>query len=148
MNLRPLRSAAVAILAAATPLFISATALASGGCGQECNKCHSLSVEEAGDLLKGVIPDARLTGVRMAPASGLWEVTLKSREGQGIVYIDFARQNVIVGQIFSIKSKRNLTQERFVQISKVDFSAIPLHNAIVMGNPDAPHRIVVFDDPD
>jgi thiol:disulfide interchange protein DsbC len=121
---------------------------AFGGCGDDCEKCHTLTPEEARNLLKKLIPDIKLLEVRPAPARGLWEVSLKTRGRKGIAYIDYAKENVIVGQIWRIKTRKNLTQQRLFEITRVDFSRIPLDDAIVMGDPDALHKIVVFDDPD
>ncbi len=120
-----------------------------GGCEQECSNCHSLDKKEAQKLLQQLIPDIKIIEVQMAPARGLWEVALETKDKKkGIAYIDFAKENVIVGEILKIKTKTNLTRERFMEINRIDFSKIPLDNALVMGNPDAKRKIVVFDDPD
>ncbi len=129
-------------------LFVSEAA-AFGGCEEDCGKCHSMSRDEARETLKGLIPDIRVIGVRMAPARGLWEVSLETKGKKGIAYVDFSKENVIIGQIVRIKTRKNLTRERLVELNRVDFSKIPLDGSLVMGDPEkAVHRIVVFDDPD
>ncbi len=120
-----------------------------GGCEQDCRNCHSLDKKEAQKLLEQLIPNIKILDVRMAPARGLWEVALETKDKKrGIAYVDFAKENVIVGEILKIKTRTNLTRERFMEINRIDFSQIPLDNALVMGNPDAKRKIVVFDDPD
>jgi thiol:disulfide interchange protein DsbC len=50
--------------------------------------------------------------------------------------------------LVSIGEKKNLTQERFIELNKVDISQIPLENALVMGDEKARIRVIVFTDPD
>ena len=54
----------------------------------------------------------------------------------------------MLGSMVSIKEKKNLTQERFTELNKIDVSQIPLEDALVMGDPKAKIRIIAFDDPD
>ncbi len=132
-----------------TVFMFNTSVLAFGGCEQECTNCHTLDKKEAQELLKQLIPDIKILEVQMAPAKGLWEVALETRDRKkGIAYIDFSKENVIVGEILKIKTKTNLTRKRFLEINRIDFSQIPLENSLVMGNPKAKHKVVVFDDPD
>ncbi|MDH3238471.1 MAG: DsbC family protein [Deltaproteobacteria bacterium] len=47
-----------------------------------------------------------------------------------------------------MSDKENLTGLRYIDLNRVDVSAIPLADAIVIGRSDAKKRVVVFDDPD
>jgi thiol:disulfide interchange protein DsbC len=116
--------------------------------GQECSKCHTLNKDEARDLLKNVIPDVVILDVRLSPVKGLWEVDLETRGRKAIVYVDFLKKHFFSGALVSIGEKKNLTQERFIELNKVDVSQIPLENALVMGDPKARIRVIVFTDPD
>ena len=116
--------------------------------GQECSKCHTLNKDEARDLLKNVIPDVVILDVRLSPVKGLWEVDLETRGRKGIVYVDFLKKHFFSGALVSIGEKKNLTQERFIELNKVDVSQIPFEDALVMGDPKARIRVVVFTDPD
>jgi thiol:disulfide interchange protein DsbC len=116
--------------------------------GQDCSKCHTLTKDEATDLLKSLFPGIRVLEVGISPAKGLWEVFSEVGSRKGIVYIDFSKNYVFSGAIISIKEKKNLTQERFTELNKVDVSQIPLDDAIVMGDPKARIQVIVFDDPD
>jgi thiol:disulfide interchange protein DsbC len=64
------------------------------------------------------------------------------------VYVHFSKNHVISGEIFDIKEKKSLTRERMADINRVDVSQIPLADALVMGEKDAKHKVIVFDDPD
>ena len=116
--------------------------------GQECSKCHTLNKDEARDLLKNIIPDVVVLDVRLAPVKGVWEVDLESRGRKAIVYVDFLKKHFFSGALVSIGEKKNLTQERFIELNKVDVSQISLENALVMGDPKARIRVIVFTDLD
>jgi thiol:disulfide interchange protein DsbC len=129
-------------------LILSSNAFSFGGCEENCLKCHKLSKSDAEKVLKPMVPDVQVSSVRMSPAKGLWEIALTSGGKKGIAYVDFSLDNVIVGSIVQIKTKVNLTQERMMEISKVDVSQVNLDHTLTMGSEDAAHRIIVFDDPD
>lgn len=116
--------------------------------GQDCARCHTLSSDEARDLLKGAIPDIRIISVKSSPTQGLWEVYLESRGRKGLIYVDFGKKHFFTGSLISIKERRNLTQERFEELNKVDVAQIPLNDALVLGDPKARIRVISFHDPD
>lgn len=129
-------------------LVSSSMAYGFGGCGQDCSECHSISPSVAETALRPLMPDVSVEQVGMAPAKGLWEVVFKSRGKRNVAYLDFALQNIIVGQIVQIQTKNNLTFERLTEVNKVDVAQIPLENSLVLGNSNAKHKIIVFSDPD
>lgn len=116
--------------------------------GQDCSKCHKLSRDEARDLLKNVIPNPTILDIRLSPAKGFWEVYLESGGRKGLVYVDFLKKHFFSGALVSIAEKKDLTQERLTELSKVRVSQIPLGDALVMGDPKARIRVIVFTDPD
>jgi thiol:disulfide interchange protein DsbC len=116
--------------------------------GQECSKCHTLNKDEAKDLLKNVIPDLVILDVRLSPVKGVWEVDLESKGRKGIVYVDFLKKHFFSGALVSIAERKNLTQEKLVELNKVDVSQIPLNDALVMGDQKARIRVIVFTDTD
>ena len=136
------------IVTAFLVLILSANVMAFGGCEENCLKCHKLNKTDAEKVLNPLVPDIKVDSVRMSPAKGLWEIALISGGKRGIAYVDFSLENIIVGNIVKIKTKVNLTQERMMEISKVDVSLIPLENTLVVGERDAKVKIIVFDDPD
>lgn len=116
--------------------------------GQDCSKCHKLTTNEAATLLKDLIPNLKVTNIRVSPVKAMWELAIEANNKKGIVYVDFSKKHFVSGSIISIKEKKNLTQERFEEINKVDVSQIPLADAIVVGNKNAKHKVIVFTDPD
>ncbi len=116
--------------------------------GQDCSKCHTLSSDEARDLLKNIIPNIIILDIRLSPAKGFWEVYLTSEGRKGFVYIDFLKKHFFSGALIFIAEKKNLTQERLIELNKVDVSQIPLDDALVMGDQKARIRVIVFTDID
>lgn len=116
--------------------------------GQDCSKCHTLSKDEASTLLKDMAPNLKVLDIKTSPVKGLWEVDIEINNKKGLGYVDFSKKHLIQGAIILIKGKKNLTQERFMELSKVDVSQIPLDDAIVMGDKDASKKVIVFTDPD
>ncbi len=129
-------------------LLTSNPCLCFEGKSQDCSKCHTLSTDEARDLLKAAIPDIRVISVKLSPTQGLWEVFLESRGRKGLIYVDFGKKHFFTGSLISIKERRNLTQERFEELNKVDVTQIPLSDALVLGDPNARIRVISFHDPD
>ncbi len=118
------------------------------GNGDASAEKAKLSKEEAGKVLSFLAPGLKVLSVAPAPVEGLWEVVLEAGGKKGIVYIDSSRKNILLGSIVDVATKVNLTKERFDDINRVDLSTIPLDDALVLGNPKAKHRVIVFDDPD
>ena len=116
--------------------------------GQDCSKCHTLSKEEATSLLQELIPQPKIIEVLPGPVKGVWEVDFEAGGRKGLVYIDFSKKHLISGQVINIKEKKNLSQDRMTELTRVDVSQIPLDDALVMGEKDAKYRVIVFDDPD
>ncbi len=130
-------------------LLIKADNLLSfGGCEPDCAKCHSLSDDEALEIMKTFDSGVKVNNIQISPSKGLWEVELERGGKKSLVYIDFSKENLIVGQIVQIKSKKNLTHAKVLELNKVDVSLIPLDDAIVLGKRDAEKKVILFDDPD
>jgi len=115
---------------------------------QDCLKCHTLSNEQARKTLAEMIPDIKVLNIQASAVKGLWEIGIESGGRKGIVYLDFSGRHLLAGNLFSLETKTNLTQERLQEINKVDVSQIPLKDALVMGEKTAKYKVIVFDDPD
>ncbi len=78
----------------------------------------------------------------------MWEIAVESKGQKAVTYVDFSKKYLISGSLIDIKTKSNLTQERFLEINKTDVSKIPLDDALLMGDKNAKNRVIVFTDPD
>ncbi|MHB8881921.1 MAG: DsbC family protein [Thermodesulfovibrionales bacterium] len=118
------------------------------GKDQDCAKCHSLKKEEAATILKDIIPNVKVKGVRLSPLKAMWEIEFEADSKKGILYLDVTKRFAVSGSIIDIKGKKNLTQERYSEVNRVDVSKIPLGDAILLGNRGAKKKVIVFTDPD
>jgi len=109
------------------------------GCGQDCASCHSLTKEEAGKLLK-----IETTNVSQAPVKGLWEVEGNQNGKKVKVYLDYGKKYAVLVNAFIPLEQIGKPQV----LRKIDLSQIPLTNAVVMGNPVAKNKLIIFTDPD
>ncbi|WP_434778598.1 DsbC family protein [Neisseria sp. Ec49-e6-T10] len=88
----------------------------------------------------------KVVSVSATPLSGIYEVVLP---GKQIVYSDenadyvFAESNLI-----DVKQGKNLTEEKLAQLNIVDFSSLPLEQAIKEVKGNGTLKIAVFSDPD
>ena len=128
-------------------LIASATtvpAFQGPGCGGKCTDCHTITKEEAGKLLKTDKFKAEVKDIRTSPVKGIWEVEIAQGDKTFIVYMDFAKKHLIEGM--KLTPLEQLGESK--PLSKVDLKKIPLEGAIVVGNPKAEKKVIVFDDPD
>lgn len=121
-------------------------AFQADGCGAgECRDCHTLNRKEATILLKDKVTE--VVGVKLSEVPGLWDVEAIYQGRKVPLYIDFSKQYLISGSVVKLASGENLTQQSYIDMNRVDVSKIPLDDAIVVGNPEAARKIIVFDDP-
>lgn len=124
-------------------------AMQMDGCGAgECKDCHTLTQEEAVSMFKGLVD--KVINVEMSPVRGLWQVNVESQGKVGPIYVDFSKQFIIEGKIHNVTAIKQVTKNAEERVSTLDipFSEIPVSNAILLGNPGAEKKVIVFDDPD
>jgi len=109
------------------------------GCGQDCATCHSLTKEEASKLLK-----MEVDNVSQASVKGLWEVTGKQKGKTVKVHMDYEKKYAIVIQ--AMIPIENIGKPP--EMKKLDVKSIPLTDSLIVGNPDAKNKLIVFSDPD
>lgn len=90
-------------------------------------------------------PKLKVHSVTKTPFNGLYEVFL----GDEILYTDEKFSVFIVeGKLIDPKSRKNLTAERMEELTRVDFSTLPLSQAIKVVRGNGSRKLVVFSDPD
>lgn len=77
------------------------------------------------------------------PMKGLYEV----RIGTDLFYTDAKGDYVIQGELIDAKARRNLTEDRIAKLTAVDFSSLPLKDAITIVRGDGKRKVAVFEDP-
>jgi len=114
------------------------------GCGGDCKECHSMEKKEAEAIIKKGIPDGNVTGVKMADVPGLWQIDVDADGKHGVFFVDFEKKHLlVVQQIVAIDEIGKPAAPR-----KIDFSRLPLKEALVMGPKHAKKKVAVFTDPD
>ena len=82
--------------------------------------------------------------VSRTPYGGLYEVVLKSGE---LVYTDEKVAFVVDGRVIDAKTRRDMTQARLNELSAIDFSTLPLNQAIKQVRGNGKRVIASFEDP-
>ena len=86
----------------------------------------------------------KIEEITPTPLAGIYELRLSTNE---IYYSDAAGNFLIQGNLIDTKSKRNLTEEREAKLSAIDFSALPLKDAITFVHGNGKRKLAVFEDP-
>lgn len=140
----PAAALAALLLFAQTP---SARAFQTGGePPKECRECHTLTADEAARILGGAVDN--VVAVLPGPFPGLFEVDVRKGGKTYPLYLDYSGKYLFNGQVIRMSDRENLTGSRYLDLNRVDLSAIPLEDAVVIGKPEAKKRVIVFDDPD
>ncbi len=86
----------------------------------------------------------KIEEITPTPLAGIYELRLSTNE---IYYSDATGNYLIQGNLIDTKSKRNLTEERESKLSAIDFSALPLKDAITLVHGNGKRKLAVFEDP-
>ena len=133
--MQPYRRAAMAgLLALAAGAFVVPAAQA-----QAADTAKLESIREA---VKKAF-DVEVTRVQPTEYADLYEVQL----GGNIVYTNEKAEFVLAGNLVDAKTRRDVTTERIEEISKVDFSTLPLAQAVKLVKGNGARKMAVFEDP-
>ncbi|HEX9022655.1 MAG TPA: DsbC family protein [Geobacteraceae bacterium] len=129
-------------------LWTASGAFGMDGCGAgPCANCHSLTLKEANELLRGV---GEVKKVQPAPVKGLWLLELQKDGRQGVVFMDYGKKNLVAGTVFPILPKidARVPAGADAGVPRISVASISVENSIVLGNPQGKKRLFVFTDPD
>lgn len=88
----------------------------------------------------------KVEGVRKAPFLGLYEIVVAGDDRE-IAYTDEAASYLFSGNVYELKSRRNLTQERLDRLNAIRFEDLPLELAIKQVRGNGKRVVAVFSDP-
>jgi thiol:disulfide interchange protein DsbC len=94
--------------------------------------------------MKEKYPATQVSAVNASPIAGLYEVVM----GKNIAYTDNAARFVIFGHVFDMQTQQDLTADRLAQLTKIEWSQLPLANAIKTIKGNGKRQLAVFSDPD
>lgn len=85
----------------------------------------------------------KIEKVNKANILGLYEVITRDQ----LLYTDEKAQYLIIGNIYDLKAKRNLTEERARKLFAVDFDGLPFELAIKKVKGNGQRKMAYFTDP-
>jgi thiol:disulfide interchange protein DsbC len=108
-----------------------------------CLNAHADEAKVKNILQKNYPQIGKIDNVYKAPYLGLYEV---AADGQ-LFYTDEKAQYLINGNIYDLKSGRNLTEERSRKLFAIDFNSLPLELAVKMVKGKGERKLAYFADP-
>lgn len=87
--------------------------------------------------------DITVNAVRKLGALGLYEIQI----GNDILYSDEKGSYLLQGEIYDVKAKRNLTDDRKSKLSQIKFSDLPLSLAVKTVRGNGKRVFATFEDP-
>jgi thiol:disulfide interchange protein DsbC len=118
----------------------------SKDCGSgKCTDCHTLTVQEAKGLIKGV---DKIHKVELSEVPGMWLVDAEKDRQRFPIYIDFSKAYLFAGNIIRLRDNQNITAEQQARSNPVDLARIPLGDALLLGSTKARTKAIVFTDPE
>lgn len=111
-----------------------------------CNNSHNLKKPEQikEQLLKDIPGVKKIDSVNTSPVNGIYEVTV----GRKIFYVTADGKYLFFGNLIDPANKKSLTEERTMELSKIDWKKLPLDLAVIEVNGNGKRKLAVFSDPD
>lgn len=94
--------------------------------------------------LKENLPELVVDQINTTPINGLYEVT----SGRKVFYVDSTGNYMVLGNLVDLATKQSLTEVAVKNLSKVDWSKLPLDIAIKQIVGDGSRKLAIFTDPD
>lgn len=121
------------------------TALISAALAAPCAAQITAATPEAvAQQLKTAYPATAFGAVNATPWPGVFEVAV----GSNLAYVDGSGQYFLFGHLYDMKAQRDLTAERRDNLTRIDFAALPLQDALTEVRGNGKRRLVIFSDPD
>ena len=94
--------------------------------------------------LKDLYPATRIERVQTSEIPAVYEVTM----GKNSAYTDATGRYFVFGHLYDMKTQRDLTAERMEKQQRIDFSQLPLGDAIKTVRGKGERVLAAFSDPD
>ena len=120
----------------------AATALMALGISSALAQGYETTIRK--NLSERIPQIPKIEEITPTPLAGIYELRLSTNE---IYYSDAAGNYLIQGNLIDTKAKRNITEEREAKLSAIDFSALPLKDAITLVHGNGKRKLAVFEDP-
>ncbi len=94
--------------------------------------------------LQSLYPATRFGEVTPTPWPGLYEVPM----GANLAYVDQSGRYFLFGHLYDMQQQQDLTAQRKEQLARVDFSVLPLADALTEVRGNGSRVLAIFSDPD
>lgn len=117
--------------------------------GGDCKSCHKITNEEATKILNQLDPNIKVEKIGYSEVSGIFELFVKDNKSKmGVVYLDFSKKYLIIGNVIDIAAKKSLTEASMEEQRQIDVSKISTKDALILGNKNGKKKIYIFSDPE
>jgi thiol:disulfide interchange protein DsbC len=97
--------------------------------------------------LEAKLGGIKVDGVQVTPVPGIFEVRFQARDGPQIVYTDALGAYLFSGSLVEVKSGRDLTEERLLKLTAIEFNSLPLDMAVKIQRGNGRRTLAMFSDP-
>jgi thiol:disulfide interchange protein DsbC len=96
------------------------------------------------DMLRQKYPSTRIDAVTPSQFPGFFEVVM----GLNIAYVEETGRYFLFGVVFDMATQKDLTAQRVADVQRLDFSSLPLADAVRSVKGTGARQLAVFTDPD
>ena len=96
------------------------------------------------ERLQALYPATRFGAVNSTQWPGVFEVVM----GANLAYVDETGQYFLFGHLYDMKAQRDLTAERKDSLARIEFSSLPLADAVKEVRGTGARTLAIFSDPD
>jgi thiol:disulfide interchange protein DsbC len=109
----------------------------------------SAVLADEADLRRTLEPKlgVQIEGIEESPVPGLYEVRYRSSQGVQVLYVDATGSYVIQGNVYDLRAKRDLTEERLRKLNAIKFESLPLDLAVKVQRGNGKRVLAMFSDP-
>lgn len=111
---------------------------------QDAQPTNGTEIKALTEKLHQKFKSTEFGDIKATPFAGIYEVDM----GRNIGYTDSNGEIFMFGHLFNMTTQEDLTQKRADELTKIDFSKLPLKDAIKVVKGTGAHKFAVFSDPD
>jgi thiol:disulfide interchange protein DsbC len=99
------------------------------------------------DLVKKFLVEVNAKFIEARDLGSVYEIVIEQTSKKGILYATKDGKYIILGSLLD-KDKNNITRDRFNELNKIEFSQLPIQDAILIKKGNGSKKLVMFTDVD